>query len=193
MTIYLYHKRHQITGLNYFGKTTSDPYKYTGSGVYWNDHCRVHGYLIETVQVWEFNDYESCREFAIDFSLKNNIVEARDQNGKKVWANLIIEDGKQGGNNPHSYSPEASKKRSQSIRRTNELKQSLGISINHNTPERVAKAQVSRNKTNDKKRASGLPLASGGQKWYNNGLTAVLAHACPPGFVLGRGKRSWNS
>jgi hypothetical protein len=25
MNIYLYHKRHRITGLNYFGKTTSNP------------------------------------------------------------------------------------------------------------------------------------------------------------------------
>ncbi len=56
MTIYLYHKRHRITGLNYFGKTTTNPYIYGGSGKYWANHLRVHGPDIETVQVWQFED-----------------------------------------------------------------------------------------------------------------------------------------
>lgn len=145
------------------------------------------------MQVWEFNSYEECREFAIDFSLKNNIVEAKDNNGKKVWANLIVEDGKQGGDNPHSYSPEASKKRSQSMRRTNEAKLSQGISINHNTPERIEKARITRNNTYAEKRSKGLPLASGGQKWFNNGKESIMAKSCPPGYVPGRGRIKWNS
>jgi hypothetical protein len=56
MPLYLYHKKHKITGLNYFGKTDNDPINYNGSGVYWNSHLRKHGKLIETVQVWEFDN-----------------------------------------------------------------------------------------------------------------------------------------
>lgn len=38
MTIYLYVKRHNATGLRYLGKTTAkDPYRYKGSGVEWQN------------------------------------------------------------------------------------------------------------------------------------------------------------
>jgi hypothetical protein len=91
MTIYLYHKRHLITGLNYFGKTTIEPYKYNGSGKYWVRHLNKHGYNVETVQVWEFPTQEACTEFALNFSSRYNIVESNE------WANLKVEDGKDGG------------------------------------------------------------------------------------------------
>lgn len=91
MSIYLYHKRHCKTGLNYFGKTTSNPYDYLGSGKYWRRHLNKHGCDIETIAVWEFNNQKECTEFALSFSSKNNIVESKE------WANLKIEDGKDGG------------------------------------------------------------------------------------------------
>ena len=91
MIIYLYHKRHRKTGLNYFGKTTIEPYEYNGSGVYWKRHLNKHGIDIETVSVWEFTDQEECSTFAIRFSKENNIAES------KVWANLKDENGKDGG------------------------------------------------------------------------------------------------
>jgi len=34
MTIYLYKKTHNVTGLQYLGKTTRNPFTYKGSGVY---------------------------------------------------------------------------------------------------------------------------------------------------------------
>jgi hypothetical protein len=91
MTIYLYHKRHLNTGLNYFGKTKGDPINYNGSGVYWNAHLKKHGYLIETVNVWEFVSQEECTKFAINFSTKHDIVKS------DRWANLCVEDGIGGG------------------------------------------------------------------------------------------------
>ena len=90
MITYLYHKRHVKTGLNYFGKTTRDPYKYVGSGVYWKRHLEKHGKEIETVQVWAFKNLAECKKFAIDFSIKNNIVESKE------WANFVIENGVDG-------------------------------------------------------------------------------------------------
>lgn len=91
MIIYLYHKRHRKTGLNYFGKTVFDPYNYSGSGKYWKRHLSKHGNDIETASVWEFTDQEECTKFALEFSMDNNIVESKD------WANLKMEDGRDGG------------------------------------------------------------------------------------------------
>jgi len=90
-TIYLYVKQHKKTGLKYFGQThTKNPYDYKGSGVYWKKHLSKHGKDIDTLQVWEFQDQLKATEFAIDFSIKNNIVESKE------WANLDVEDAKQG-------------------------------------------------------------------------------------------------
>ncbi len=48
MIIYLYKKTHNITGLQYLGKTTKDPYKYKGSGTRWLNHLNIHGFDITT-------------------------------------------------------------------------------------------------------------------------------------------------
>ena len=144
MNIYLYHKRHSVTGLNYFGKTTSNPYTYNGSGKYWNSHLMVHGKLIETIQVWEFNDIEECSKFAINFSTKNNIVESKE------WANLKIENGKDGGNSPSAQTDEARQKRKKS------LLSYPNPTIYSNTPEAIIKANESRARTLEKKREQGL-------------------------------------
>ena len=91
MLIYLYVKKHNKTGLKYFGKTTkNDPYRYNGSGTYWKRHLNVHGKDISTLEVWKFDNIDECVKFALDFSEKNNIVESKD------WANLNIENGRDG-------------------------------------------------------------------------------------------------
>ena len=40
---YLYIKTHNKTGLKYLGKTKRNPFVYTGSGVYWKRHLKIHG------------------------------------------------------------------------------------------------------------------------------------------------------
>lgn len=92
MVTYLYVKQHRITGLKYFGKTTnSNPYNYTGSGLYWSSHLAKHGYDIETLHVWEFTDPAECEKFALEFSRTNDIVSS------PLWANIKEENGKDGG------------------------------------------------------------------------------------------------
>ena len=92
MITYLYVKRHKVTGLKYFGKTIQNPYTYKGSGTYWKRHIKVHGVeFIETIDVWGFDVQSLCTEFAIKFSIDNNIVES------SYWANLAIENGISGG------------------------------------------------------------------------------------------------
>lgn len=91
--IYLYVKQHKSTGLRYFGKTANgrDPYTYLGSGKYWIRHVNKHGKeLVETLNVWQFENEEDCSEFALKFSTDNNIVESVE------WANIVPENGKDG-------------------------------------------------------------------------------------------------
>ena len=91
MTTYLYVKQHKITGLKYFGKTSKkDPYLYLGSGKYWRRHLKLHGFEVDTINVWVFENENDCEKFALEFSKVNNIVESND------WANLRPENGKDG-------------------------------------------------------------------------------------------------
>jgi hypothetical protein len=88
---FLYIKRHTVTGLLYFGKTTkTDVDKYTGSGVRWTRHMNVHGRKVETLWYCLFTDQEALVEFATSFSKLHNIAESTE------WANSIVENGLDG-------------------------------------------------------------------------------------------------
>ena len=84
--ITLYIKIHQITGLKYFGMTSSDdPYKYRGSGKYWKRHIRIHGYKVNTEIYFQSENVDEAAQIAIRFSKENNIVKSKE------WANMIEE------------------------------------------------------------------------------------------------------
>jgi len=114
MTIYLYIKTHNDTGLKYFGKTTKkDPHKYTGSGKYWKRHLKKHGSNYSTEIVATFEDESSCQEFALNFSKKHNIVDSDE------WANLQEENGLDGapkGHKGHKFTPDQLENLSQIIK-----------------------------------------------------------------------------
>lgn len=89
---YLYIKTHNDTGLKYFGKTiTKDPSKYKGSGTRWLNHINYHGNNVTTEILGYYLSEEECRQAALEFSKKHNIVESTG------WANLEPEDGLNGG------------------------------------------------------------------------------------------------
>lgn len=89
--IYLYVKTHNVTGLKYFGKTEKkDPFVYLGSGKHWLRHIKKHGKDISTEIVATFQNREEASDWAIAFSLENNIIESND------WANLMLETVKDG-------------------------------------------------------------------------------------------------
>lgn len=97
---YLYIKTHNITGLKYFGKTTNDPHKYLGSGKRWRAHLRVHGNDIRTEILGYYINEVECRIAANTFSRDNDIA------GSEMWANLIAENGTDGGATGRTnYSP----------------------------------------------------------------------------------------
>jgi len=97
----LYIFTHNITGLKYFGKTNcnfnkAELLKYGGSGSYWNKHLKKHGKDI-SVEIYGIYNIEEVKEIALKFSRDNDIVslvnESGPRKGKKVWANLIPENG----------------------------------------------------------------------------------------------------
>ena len=93
-------KQHKATGLKYFCKTSLyDPVKYLGSGTYWTRHLAEHGSEVETLWYQLFEDKDAIMTYALSFSAENNIVDAVDENGRKIWANLIPENGIDGGGN----------------------------------------------------------------------------------------------
>lgn len=66
--IYLYVKTHNITKLKYFGKTKKDPYIYKGSGKYWLNHIKKHGYDVTTEIIYQSTNLNDIKEKGIYFS-----------------------------------------------------------------------------------------------------------------------------
>lgn len=83
----------ELAGMKYLGKTSRDPYKYTGSGVIWRDRIKKYGKEhIKTLWVSDwFYDPQLIHSIAISISNENKIVESNE------WANLKPEDGLTGG------------------------------------------------------------------------------------------------
>ena len=69
MTIYLYIKTHNITGLKYLGKTEKDPYRYNGSGKYWKRHLKKYGRDIKTEILLDTDNENELKELV--YSLVN--------------------------------------------------------------------------------------------------------------------------
>ena len=93
MIIYLYIKTHNTTGLKYLGKTIKNPHEYKGSGTYWIPHIKKHGYDVTTEILRECNTIEDLKYWGLYYSELWNIVNARDNFGRKIWANLKPEEG----------------------------------------------------------------------------------------------------
>ena len=106
--ITLYIKKHKITGLKYFGKTTNKNVElYQGSGIRWLNHLKKHGNDVDTEIYGIYDSILECEKAALDFSIKNNIVESND------WANLKNENGKDGNPKGIKFSEEHKQKISQ--------------------------------------------------------------------------------
>lgn len=96
---YLYIKRNTVTGLLYLGKTSSsNPLKYKGSGLYWKNHNKVHGWEnVETLWYCLFLDKRTIEEFALMISSIYSVDISEE------WANLTIENGLDGGDTGHKH------------------------------------------------------------------------------------------
>ena len=103
---WLYIKQHNITGLKYFGKTTDIyPHSYKGSGNYWKLHINKHGNDVTTELIGPFYSKEDIQLYALMFSISHNIVKS------SMWANLIIENGLDGGSIKGHIKSDSTKKK----------------------------------------------------------------------------------
>lgn len=93
MTIYLYIKTHNKTGLKYLGKTVKNPYLYSGSGKNWIKHLKQHGNNVSTEILRECSSIEELQYWGRYYSNYFMIVTAQDNFGNKIWANKIPETG----------------------------------------------------------------------------------------------------
>ena len=92
--IYLLIKTHSKTGLKYLCKTSREDYeKYSGSGIYWKDHLRIHGKEHTTELLKECLTNDEVKKWGRYYSDIWNVVNAKDNHGKKLWANLVPEEG----------------------------------------------------------------------------------------------------
>jgi hypothetical protein len=101
----LYIKQCPHCGLKYFGKSIrEDIEKYYGSGKRWSRHLKKHN--VEPVHIWNSDWYTdtSIIRFALKFSKINNIVKS------SYWANLMEENGIDGGTLPKETYKEISVK-----------------------------------------------------------------------------------
>lgn len=88
MSIKIYVKTHNVTGLKYLGKTKSeDPHSYRGSGKRWKLHIKKHGYDVTTEILRECISNEEVKEWGLYYSKLWNVVASNE------WANLKVEDG----------------------------------------------------------------------------------------------------
>lgn len=85
--VHLYVKKHNRTGLKYFGRTTENPYEYRGSGAYWTRHLEKYGNDVTTKVIGTYTDSNELRVAAQSFSAEKNITSSTK------WANLLGEDG----------------------------------------------------------------------------------------------------
>jgi len=94
MIIYtLYLKEHTITGLKYLGYTKNDITKYSGSGKYWLRHLKIHGSTHKTEILLQTTNKEEIKSMGRYYSNLWDVVNAKDEAGNKIWANLRIEEG----------------------------------------------------------------------------------------------------
>lgn len=88
MTIYLYVKTHNKTGLKYLGKTSkNDPHKYSGSGKYWLNHLKIYGNDYTTEILKECQNNDEIKKWGMYYSNLWNVVKSDE------WANLKEESG----------------------------------------------------------------------------------------------------
>ena len=172
-TIYLFAKQHNKTGLRYFGKTTRDPQKYHGSGLYWKSHLKEHGRDVTTTWVQAYTDAELASAEAAFFSAVYNIVDSDE------WANLIPEDAKGGGSRKGREVPWLTGKK-----RPDHSSYMTGKMCGENNPM-YGKKHSSETIEKLKERAKNRPK----RIWVNNGLIEKLVpidEQIPIGYNRGR-------
>lgn len=160
MNQFLYIKQHKVTGKLYFGKTTKNPLKYNGSGLYWSRHLKSHGKDIETLWYCLFTDQEECTKFALMFSEQEDIVNS------DLWLNLIFENALNGL--PDGYKPSLETRQKLSLAnfgklRSHETKSKMSLSfkgrvISDETRQKLSLANTGKHLSDETKAKMSISL-----------------------------------
>ena len=157
---YLYIKQHEITGLKYFGKTTRNPYNYTGSGKYWKRHIKKYGKEhVKTIAVYgPYTDKVYLEKQALAMSDWFNIVESPE------FANMKPENGLDGGSFGHTEETRA--KMSAAKKGKNK-----GKNKSEETRAKISSSMKGKNKGKNKSEETRAKISSS-MKGKNKGKTA---------------------
>lgn len=189
MTIYIYVKTHNKTGLKYLGQTSSnDPHKYYGSGKYWKRHLTKHGFDYTTEILKECINKDEVKFWGEYYSNLWNVVY------DPGWANLKKETGDGGQTRTWNKGKTYRYWTNGEITVANEKCPGKGW-----TPKvSPLKGKPLKNKSKEAKSRSGHK----GTSWWNNGSTNKRSVESPgAGWIRGfaapssgsKGMRWWNN
>jgi hypothetical protein len=152
-------------GLKYFGKTTQDNYdKYKGSGIRWKAHLNKHvKHIVKTKLLKSFINENECEKYCLKFSKDNDIV------NNKLFANLIIENGLDGGD---TMSEEM--KRQMSINNSGVNNPFYGQKHSEKTRLKISKANKGKIITKEQREKISKSLK--GKKWKQNNFTCYFCN-----------------
>ena len=139
-------KRHNKTGKKYFHKTTRLNLieTYTGSGKLWEKHLKKHGNDWSNIWISEvFYNKDDLVEFAEFVSEELDIVKSDE------WANLIPENGLDGGSRTEYYTEDIRKKMSESKKEflKNNPNPHIGLKRSEETKRRIGEKSIGRQST----------------------------------------------
>jgi len=156
--VVLYILEHKL-GLKYFGKTTryfteQDIFTYGGSGTYWKKYLNKHGKDF-TVKILGKFSFEEVEDIALKFSKENDIVNSKE------WANLIYENGLDGGNGSSGRKPgfsvsEETKKKMSESHKGKKLSKEHIEKIIHSNKTRIV-SDDTKKKISESKKGKGIP------------------------------------
>lgn len=189
---YLMIKTHNVTGLKYLCKTSSqNPYTYHGSGKHWKRHLKKYGRNISTEIVFQTEDIDEFNTKCLEYSKKYDVENSTD------WANLIVETGLDGGRthddpywlNGHKHSEETKKriglfsKRSVKIRKENGTYKAPFLDKKHSedTKIKISKSSKGKPKSNEHKlnlskakTGVSINVSDEGRKKHSHGMKTML-------------------
>ena len=207
MTIYLYVKTHNKTGLKYLGKTSRTDYHiYKGSGKDWLNHLIQYGNDCSTEILKECRSKEEFNQWGRYYSNLWDVANSSE------WANKIPETG--GGGNLSEETrnklrlhrlgkPSWNKGKSQSVE--SNIKRSLALKgkprpeMTDEWKDNISKGRKGKGlgpKSEEARKAIGNGnkgkarpnngISIKGTHWYNNGTVNYRGKTCPEGYQLGR-------
>jgi|688.fasta_scaffold565515_1 hypothetical protein len=138
MTIFLYVKTHNITGLKYLGQTSKpDVNSYPGSGKYWKRHIAKHGNDVATEIIMTCKNITEIRKWGLFYSTIWDILENDE------WANLKEEAG-QGGQQSSAVKKKMSQIKKDQFASGKITPWNKGITLSIATRKKISESQIGR-------------------------------------------------